>query len=131
MTQKKQVLQGLQVLFLLFNCQTPDQIIANSLRAEIYYVTGKCSCVGLPFGAQAESLGAGDRILKNEEQIQKAVNDPEITVVIGDPLYRQLLDEPEKKRFLPVLHYAVSSKVGPGLCSDGGKIIEEIIVELS
>lgn len=70
-------------------------------------------------------------ILKNEEQIQKAVNDPEITVVIGDPLYRQLLDEPEKKRFLPVLHYAVSSKVGPGLCSDGGKIIEEIIVELS
>ena len=108
-----------------------DQIIANSLRAEIYYVTGKCSCVGLPFGAQAESLGAGDRILKNEEQIQKAVNDPEITVVIGDPLYRQLLDEPEKKRFLPVLHYAVSSKVGPGLCSDGGKTIEEIIVELS
>ena len=24
MTQKKQVLQGLQVLFLLFNCQTPE-----------------------------------------------------------------------------------------------------------
>ena len=79
-----------------------DQIIANSLRAEIYYVTGKCSCVGLPFGAQAESLGAGDRILKNEERVRRKQSiDPEITVVIGDPLYRQLLDEPEKKRFLP------------------------------
>lgn len=108
-----------------------DQITANSLRAEIYYVTGKCSCVGLPFGAQTESLGTGDHILKNEEQIQEAVNDPEITVVIGDPLYRQLLDKPEKKSFLPVLHYAVSSKVGPGLCPDGGKTIEEIIAELS
>ncbi|MFR3322116.1 MAG: hypothetical protein ACLTSZ_14530 [Lachnospiraceae bacterium] len=47
-----------------------DQIIANSLRAEIYYVTGKCSCVGLPFGAQAESLEQAIDT-ENEEQIQK------------------------------------------------------------
>lgn len=108
-----------------------DQITANSLRAEIFYATGKRSCVGLPFGAQKESLGAGDQILKDEEQIYKAVNDPAITAVIGDPLYRQLLDEPEKKRFLPVLHYAVSSKVGPGICPNSGKMIEEIAAELS
>ena len=108
-----------------------DQMTANSLRAEIFYATGKRSCVGLPFGAQMESLGAGDLILKNEEQIQEAVNHPEITVVIGDPLYRQLLDEPEKKQFLPVLHYAVSSKVGPGLCPDAGKIYEEILNQLA
>ena len=30
MTQKKQVLQGLQVLFLLFNCQTPEQLIQQA-----------------------------------------------------------------------------------------------------
>ena len=30
MTQKKQVLQGLQVLFLLFNCQTPEWIDLQS-----------------------------------------------------------------------------------------------------
>lgn len=108
-----------------------DQMTANSLRAEIFHATGKRSCVGLPFGAQQESLGAGDLILKNEAQIQEAVNAPEITVVIGDPLYRQLLDGPEKKRFLPVLHYAVSSKVGQKLCPDGGKTAEEMIMELS
>ncbi len=107
-----------------------DQITANSLRAEIFYAAGKRSCVGIPFGAQAESLGAGDLILKNEEQIQKAVNDPEISIVIGDPLYRQLLDDTEKKRFLPVLHYAVSSKIGLGICPNGGKMIEEIVAEL-
>ena len=108
-----------------------DQMTANSLRAEIFYATGKRSCVGLPLGAQQESLGAGDLILKNEAQIQEAVNDPEITVVIGDPLYRQLLDVPQKKRFLPVLHYAVSSKVGQNLCPGGGKTTEEMIMELS
>ena len=108
-----------------------DQMTANSLRAEIFYATWKRSCVGLPFGAQTESLGTGDLILKNEAQIQSAVNDPEITVIIGDPLYRQLLDEPEKKRFLPLLHYAVSSKVGQSLCPDGGKIHEEFFKQFA
>ena len=108
-----------------------DQMMANSLRAEIFHATGKHSCVGLPFGAQAESLGEGDLILKNEAQIQCAVNDPEVTVVIGDPLYQQLLDESEKKRFLPLPHYAVSSKVGQSLCPDGEKIYEELFKQLA
>ena len=35
MTQKKQVLQGLQVLFLLFNCQTPEQLSLFDLQFEV------------------------------------------------------------------------------------------------
>ena len=42
MTQKKQVLQGLQVLFLLFNCQTPAKeevrdMMLRHTRMEIGY----------------------------------------------------------------------------------------------
>ena len=66
---------------------------------------------------RAAALEQAMEHLKNEEQIQKAVNDPEITVVIGDPLYgRAFRDEPEKKRFLPGVDIYCSflSKVGPG-----------------
>ena len=37
MTQKKQVLQGLQVLFLLFNCQTPVQKISIDALTSIVF----------------------------------------------------------------------------------------------
>lgn len=107
-----------------------DQIIANSIRAEIFCATGKTSCVGVPFGVQQESLGEGDRYLGEEEQIQRAMNDAEISTIIGDPLYRQLLDKPEKKNFIPVLHYAVSSKVGKEQYLDSRKTIEEILAML-
>ena len=107
-----------------------DQIIANSIRAEIFCATGKTSCVGVPFGVQQESLGEGDRYLGEEEQIQRAMNDAEISTIIGDPLYRQLLDKPEKKNFIPVLHYAVSSKVGKEQYPDSRKTIEEILAML-
>lgn len=104
-----------------------DQIIANSIRAEIFYASGQSSCVGVPFGVQKESLGEGDLYLKQEAQISQAINAAEFSTVIGDPLYRQLLDEPEKKNFIPVLHYAVSSKVGAERYPDSKKTIEEIL----
>ena len=36
MTQKKQVLQGLQVLFLLFNCQTPEHVLQNLEAGKVH-----------------------------------------------------------------------------------------------
>ena len=57
MTQKKQVLQGLQVLFLLFNCQTPETPEKMTSWEFFDYLLKEANVVGTPgsgFGAHGE-----------------------------------------------------------------------------
>lgn len=107
-----------------------DQMTVNSMRAEIFFHTGKKVCAGLPFGAEEFCMGEGDLILKDEAQIMKAINDPDFRIVIGDPLYRQLINRPDEKLFLPVFHYAVSSKVAKDACPQGEMSLEQILETL-
>ena len=71
MTQKMQVLCGLQVLFLLFNCQTPGTVAEDSMKDD-----GVAGDAGEALKDGAENLGddiedgverAGDSIKDNAE----------------------------------------------------------------
>ena len=60
LTQKKQVLCGLRVLFLIFNCQTPDQTAAAATNIIHFHGISAMIIWPLSFALPAAYRAAGD-----------------------------------------------------------------------
>lgn len=87
-----------------------EQVQADSIRNAIFAEEGtRCDVAGI-CGWDSRFAKENDRFLETEAEIEQMLNDDSYEVIIGDPLYQNLLHT--EKTFYPYAHYAVSSKLG-------------------
>lgn len=89
-----------------------EQVASNALRSAIEAETDMGTVtVGTLFGNEAELGRPGDVSFSQEAEIAEAVNEEKYTTVFADPFLKWLIKDPASKRFVPIPHYAVSSKI--------------------
>ena len=91
---------------LIIGEQLQADSIRNALQAEHDVV---CDVAGI-CGWNSRFAKENDTFLETEEEIERLLNDDAYDMIIGDPLYQEMLYE--DKKFLAYSHYAVSSKLG-------------------
>ena len=87
-----------------------EQLQANSIRNALRAENQIDSHVGGICGWNSKFAEENDRFLETEEEIECMLNDDRYEIIIGDALYKDLLNT--DKEFYSYSHYAVSSKVG-------------------
>lgn len=89
-----------------------EQVMSLSLRDALVLDGGQDPediTVGCIFGKEEVFSAPQDVSLDTEKAIMGAMNQPDVTTVIADPLFEVLLRK--KKRFISLPHYGVSSKL--------------------
>lgn len=87
-----------------------EQLQSNSIR-EALKAEGYTSCdVAGICGWDSRFARENDKFLETEEEIEQILNEDCYDMIIGDPLYQNLLYQ--EKKFFSYSHYAVSSKLG-------------------
>ena len=97
-----------------------EQLQANSIRNALRTEKKIDSHVGGICGWNGKFAEENDRFLETEEEIECMLNDDRYEIIIGDALYKGLLNT--EKEFYSYSHYAVSSKVGE---KDGKSLIKK------
>ncbi len=87
-----------------------EQIQSDSIRNAIFAEKGEyCDVAGI-CGWDSRLAKENDMFLESEAEIEKILNADAYDLIIGDPLYKELLHT--DKEFCVYAHYAVSSKLG-------------------
>lgn len=91
---------------LIIGEQLQSNSMRDALKAEGYT---SCDVAGI-CGWDSRFAKENDKFLETEEEIEQILNEDCYTMIIGDPLYQDLLYK--EKKFFSYSHYAVSSKLG-------------------
>jgi nitrogenase molybdenum-iron protein alpha/beta subunit len=89
-----------------------EQVLSNAIR----------NCLEMDFGVKEVIVASyfslddalrreGDVALEEERDLSLLTQELNFDIIIGDPLYRELVKEAESCRFLPVPHIALSSRL--------------------
>jgi hypothetical protein len=89
-----------------------EALFCSSLRSylETEGASGPVS-IGTFFSQGRELLRPGDYFFSNEDEARRALSAPELTWVLADPLFRDLIPEGAAPRFTPLPHRAVSGRL--------------------
>lgn len=89
-----------------------EQIMSNSLRKFFEQDMGlKKTVVASYFKMDEELKEADDKYLKEEDSLNLLVEKGNFNLIIGDPLYKDLLSDDLKQRYINLPHVAVSSRL--------------------
>ncbi|WP_085832423.1 nitrogenase component 1 [Clostridium merdae] len=88
-----------------------DEILCRSIQLALeadYGITSDCGCL---FGVENELEGENILNLSDEQKIEAAINSGKYKRIIGDPMFRMLLQPDTKVEFLDLPSYCISSKM--------------------
>ena len=89
-----------------------EQVMSNAVRNYLRHDLGIAKVtVASFFGMDRAFLEQGDVFLEGEDALSNLVEKHHFDVVIGDPLYRSLIEPPKNSRFVSFPHIAVSSRL--------------------
>lgn len=88
-----------------------DEILCRSIQLALevdYGITADCGCL---FGVENELEGKNILNLNDEQKIEAAIHSGKYRRIIGDPMFRMLLQPGIKLDFLDLPSYCISSKM--------------------